>query len=541
MDFSGAPWTIVLLLLSFEGCLSGVVKTEDSITAVLGLDVELPCYYHAKGAEKVSQVAWSKRTSSGQYEAIVVLNTEYGAYVESPYKDRVKEQSPMVPEDGSIILKNAVQADEGIYQCRFNTFPAGNFEASLKLTVLVPPLPSLNPGLQLTEGQGKTLAASCTAEGNPVPRLSWETEVKGENITRTAVHPRSVSVTSEYYLVPHQHMNGKTLTCIISHPGLQEEKRITHVLRVGYLSDASLLGQEEDWYVGRVGASLKCVIEGHPKPDFNWTRVNGTLPQGVKAEGNTLIFQTPLSFEDGGIYICQASNGIATRQTRASISIAELVPAQRNSQKQEKEGSETQKFSLVSVSVISVAVIAGVLLAILLVAMILVSRYHKRKTRQLSVKIEELSVLSRENSRRRLNSASASVDRRSQTEETLPMRTGNHPDSLRDMSISSMMGEEADHRSYSTLTTVREIETQTELLASAAPSEDVQEGEEEHGQDEEQKEDSQEEKGERDLHGSIENHSSIKQAMDHFYPENGTLRIKPTANGIYINGRGHLV
>ncbi|KAJ1080836.1 hypothetical protein NDU88_001025 [Pleurodeles waltl] len=526
MDFSGAPWTIVLLLLSFEGCLSGVVKTEDSITAVLGLDVELPCYYHAKGAEKVSQVAWSKRTSSGQYEAIVVLNTEYGAYVESPYKDRVKEQSPMVPEDGSIILKNAVQADEGIYQCRFNTFPAGNFEASLKLTVLVPPLPSLNPGLQLTEGQGKTLAASCTAEGNPVPRLSWETEVKGENITRTAVHPRSVSVTSEYYLVPHQHMNGKTLTCIISHPGLQEEKRITHVLRVGYLSDASLLGQEEDWYVGRVGASLKCVIEGHPKPDFNWTRVNGTLPQGVKAEGNTLIFQTPLSFEDGGIYICQASNGIATRQTRASISIA---------------GSETQKFSLVSVSVISVAVIAGVLLAILLVAMILVSRYHKRKTRQLSVKIEELSVLSRENSRRRLNSASASVDRRSQTEETLPMRTGNHPDSLRDMSISSMMGEEADHRSYSTLTTVREIETQTELLASAAPSEDVQEGEEEHGQDEEQKEDSQEEKGERDLHGSIENHSSIKQAMDHFYPENGTLRIKPTANGIYINGRGHLV
>ncbi|XP_069463295.1 nectin-4 [Ambystoma mexicanum] len=528
MDICGTALRFLLALLHVGGCLSGVVDTEASITAVLGLDVELPCHYRAHGAEKVSQVSWSRTSSTGQYVGIVVLNTEYGAYVETPYKDRVKEQSPMVPEDGSIILKNAVQADEGTYQCRFNTFPAGNFEASLKLIVLVPPLPSLNPGLPLMEGQGKTLAASCTAEGNPVPHLSWDTEVKGEDILRTAVHPRSVSVTSEFYLVPHYNMNRKTLTCIISHPGLQEEKRITHVLDVGYLSDATLNGQEEDWFVGREGATLKCLIEGNPPPQYNWTRVNSTLPVGVKAEGNVLHFRNPLTLDDGGIYVCQANNGIGTRQARASISIA---------------GSETQRFSLVSVSVISVAVIAGVLLTILVVAMILVNRYHKRKTKQLSEKIEELSVLSRENSRRRLNSNSASVDRRSQIDETLLMRAGNHPDSLRDVSNSSMMGEEADHRSYSTLTTVREIETQTELLSSAVPSEEVQEQDEneEQVQDGEEKDSGREEESEKDITSSVENQPSIKQAMDHFYPENGTLRIKPSTNGIYINGRGHLV
>lgn len=76
-----------------------------------------------------------------------------------------------------------------------------------------------------------------------------------------------------------------------------------------------------------------------------------------------------------------------------------------------------------------------------------------------------------------------------------------------------LQSEEPEGRSYSTLTTVREIETQTELL-SPGPGR----AEEEEDRDE-----------------------GIKQAMNHFIQENGTLRAKPTGNGIYINGRGHLV
>jgi len=33
----------------------------------------------------------------------------------------------------------------------------------------------------------------------------------------------------------------------------------------------------------------------------------------------------------------------------------------------------------------------------------------------------------------------------------------------------------------------------------------------------------------------------IKQAMTHFVQENGMLQARPSTNGIYINGRGHLV
>ena len=96
----------------------------------------------------------------------------------------------------------------------------------------VPPLPILNPGPPLEEGQGRTLAASCTAEGNPVPTVRWETEVRGANATRQSQHDHSASVTSEFFVVPGRSMNGKSLTCVVAHPGLVQEKRIIHQLSV---------------------------------------------------------------------------------------------------------------------------------------------------------------------------------------------------------------------------------------------------------------------------------------------------------------------
>ncbi|XP_061300222.1 nectin-4-like [Pezoporus flaviventris] len=113
-----------------------------------------------------------------------------------------------------------------------------------------------------------------------------------------------------------------------------------------------------------------------------------------------------------------------------------------------------------------------------------------------------------------------------QLEETLQLRAESRQgslrgDSLRGTSICSAMSEEPEGRSYSTLSTVREIETQTEVPAAPAGKEPKDE-EEEGG-------------------GGPGGDDPIKQAMTHFVQENGMLQAKPTTNGIYINGRGHLV
>ncbi|XP_075764252.1 nectin-4 isoform X1 [Pelodiscus sinensis] len=523
---AAATWRFLLLCLAASGSLAGVLEMERSVTAVLGKDVVLPCRYRAQEGEKVVQVTWLKQGAGGQNVEMAVLHSEYGEHVQEPYAGRVLRRAPGPLEDGAIVLKNAVQADEGAYECRLITFPSGNFEGSMTLSVLVPPLPTLNPGPPLEEGQGRTLAASCTAEGNPMPTVTWETQVAGANTTRRSSHPRSASVTSEFFLVPGRSMNGQTLTCVVSHPGLQHEKRITHVLSVAYLSDASVRGheEEEDWHVGKEGASLKCLGEGNPLPTYNWTRLNGPMPEGVNVKGATLLFQRPLTPDDTGVYVCQVTNTFAAKEVRASISIKE---------------TEVQKVDVVSASMVAVGVIAAVLLCLLVLVIVVMTLYHRRKTRRIAEKYEEELTLTRENSIRRLYSSHGS-NTRNQTEETLHLREDSRQgslrgdsrpgslrgDSLRGTSICSVMSEETEGRSYSTLSTVREIETQTEQPPAPAPApEEKAKGEDEAEEEEEEREEE----------------NTIKAAMTHFMQENGTLRAKPTTNGIYINGRGHLV
>ncbi|XP_074044228.1 nectin-4 isoform X3 [Macrotis lagotis] len=471
------PSLVLFLVASFPGlCLAGELETSALVTVVLGQDAELPCFYRGEPGEEVKQVAWARVGDGEGTTELALLNDIYGLHVSPTYNGRVERPPPpQDPNDGAILLRNAVQADEGDYECRVTTFPSGSFQAGLHLRVLVPPLPTLNLDPTLEEGQGRTLAASCTAEGSPVPSVTWDTVVKGETINRLFSHPRSASVTSEFHLVPSRTMNGQSLTCVVSHPGLPEDKRITHTLRVAYLAEASVWGHEdpEQWHVGREGIMLKCLSEGQPPPSYNWTRLEGPLPSGVRVDGGTLGFPR-LTAEHSGTYVCHVSNEVSSRDSQVTVSVIA-----------EEEASQVD-VDVVSASMVAVGVIAALLLCLLVVVVVLMSRYHRRKAQQMTQKYEEELTLTRENSIRRLHS---------------------HHSEPRNQS------EEPEGRSYSTLTTVREIETQTELLSPGS------------GRTEEEED--------RD--------AGIKQAMNHFVQENGTLRAKPTGNGIYINGRGHLV
>nr|XP_060499212.1 nectin-4 [Panthera onca] len=450
---------LLLLLLSFPGrCRAGELETSDPVTVVLGQDAKLPCFYRGEPGEQVGQVAWARVDAGEGARELALLHSKYGLHVSAAYEGRVEQPPPpRSPLDGAVLLRNAVQADEGEYECRVSTFPAGSFQTRLRLRVLVPPLPSLNPGPALEEGQGLTLAASCTAEGSPAPSVTWDTEVKGTATSRSFKHSRSAAVTSEFHLVPSRSMNGQPLTCVVSHPGLLQDQRITHILQVAFLTEASVRGLEDQklWQVGREGATLKCLSEGYPSPSYNWTRLDGPLPSGVRAEGDTLGFP-PLTPEHSGIYVCHVSNELSSRDSRVTVDILGEHRGRHGG------GGGHWPPGLLGEAAVSPG-----------------SRHVRAP----------------------------------QPEESVGLRAEGHPDSLKDNSSCSVMSEEPEGRSYSTLTTVREIETQTELLSPGSGR-----AEEEEDRDE-----------------------GIKQAMSHFVQENGTLRAKPTGNGIYINGRGHLV
>lgn len=114
-----------------------MLDPQQSITAVLGKDVALPCFYRPTDGETVVQVTWLKRGEDGQGAELAVLHQEHGIHVQDAYAGRVLWQPKgSLNADSAVVLKNAVQADEGTYECHVSTFPLGSFESSVTLKVL---------------------------------------------------------------------------------------------------------------------------------------------------------------------------------------------------------------------------------------------------------------------------------------------------------------------------------------------------------------------------------------------------------------------
>lgn len=118
-------------------CWPGELETADLVTVVLGQDAKLPCVYRGDSSEQVGQVAWARVDAGEGPRELALLHFQYGLHVGEAYEGRVEQPPPpRSPLDGSVLLRNAVQADEGEYECRVSTFPAGSFQARLRLRVL---------------------------------------------------------------------------------------------------------------------------------------------------------------------------------------------------------------------------------------------------------------------------------------------------------------------------------------------------------------------------------------------------------------------
>ncbi|KAL0970262.1 hypothetical protein UPYG_G00239630 [Umbra pygmaea] len=384
-------------------------------------ETRLPCRYNInkENGEVVIQVTWTKEKPDGTKENIIaVVRSDDGKYEVVQYSMRVKFSSDYPTVDSSLIIMNTLESDDGTYNCKITVFPSGNFERQLSLTVWTTPISSLEP-VTLVEGQSFRSAASCRSVAHPPPRISWDTDLPGESHNRTT---GSRSIFSQFLLHPLRNMNGKKLDCLVWHPSKDNPFRITNNLVVYYPPNTKISGFDRDWHVGLEGATLKCDSEGNPKPqNFTWTWNGGEVPEGVITENEILKFNRPLWVTDAGLYECVAKNLAGAGKADVNITVSVLI--------------------------VIVSAVAGVTLLAMIIIIVLVTHHHKRKNRklerELNVKKEEISTLSRQASFRRINSIS--TDPRGNTEENLPLRVERGPSiqgTLRS-SLSSLMTQEA--------------------------------------------------------------------------------------------------
>nr|XP_042709595.1 nectin-3 isoform X5 [Chrysemys picta bellii] len=368
------PGLLGLGLLLCCGALAGPV-VDPHVTAVWGKNVTLKCIIEIN--ETITQISWEKIHGKST-QTIAVHHPEYGFSVQGEYQGRVSFKNYSLT-DATIILNNISFSDSGEYVCKAVTFPLGNAQSSTTVTVLgvieavrvqqregilvqkslwmqkfrmvtlaVEPIVSLTKGPNsLIDGENQTIAAICTAAtGKPAADVDWEGGL-GEMESRSTLFPNeTVTVVSQYKLIPTKFARGRRITCVVRHPALEKEMRYPYTLDILYAPEVSVTGYDGNWFIGREHVQLRCNADANPLPmEFTWTRtalyrgggidvpkrLDGQWPEGLISSNNTLHFNSPLTYNYTGTYVCKVTNSLGQRSDQKTIYILDMPFKQTSS------------------------------------------------------------------------------------------------------------------------------------------------------------------------------------------------------------------
>ncbi|KFV68052.1 Poliovirus receptor-related protein 1, partial [Dryobates pubescens] len=310
-------------------CIAGlqaqIVLVNDTVSGFIGTDVVLHCSFtNPLPNVKITQVTWQKATN-GSKQNVAIYNPAMGVSILSPYKERVTFRNPSF-KDGTIQLSRLELEDEGVYICEFATFPTGNRESQLNLTVLAKPTNRMEgtkrPLVAKSGRTEKILVATCTSSnGKPPSTVTWDTKLKGEAEFQEIRNSNgTITVISRYRLVPSREAHRQQLMCVVNYQLDRFTDSMT--LNVQYEPEVTIEGFDGNWYLNRKDVKLICKADANPPAHtYEWKLPNGTLPGSVEIQNNTIYFKGPVSYSVAGTYICEASNAIGTRSGLVEVNV----------------------------------------------------------------------------------------------------------------------------------------------------------------------------------------------------------------------------
>ncbi|KAF7218436.1 nectin-3-like protein [Nothobranchius furzeri] len=324
-------WLVTFLLILdrlTDGVSGNRVVVPEKVNAVLGKNITLGCRIEVGPNQSFTQISWERRLPSGPI-TLAVFNPEYGTSYSTDYGKRISFVSPST-QDATITLEGVSFADIGSYICKVSTFPLGNTQASTVVNVLVEPKVYVSAGpAALLDKDDESLVATCIAErGRPAAEVFWEAELYGRSEKQSQDESDGTTTVQVRYLWPPQsYAQGKTLTCVVRHPALQTEFRIPFKLNVQYAPEISVEGLDRELYVGQANVKLTCGAKANPPVRFiTWSRVDGSVPDGVDVSNSTLTFRRRLLRNDSAIYRCEVMNEMGYRSLDVNFWVQDPPP-----------------------------------------------------------------------------------------------------------------------------------------------------------------------------------------------------------------------
>ncbi|XP_056154597.1 PVR cell adhesion molecule related 2 like [Lampris incognitus] len=323
-----SSWLVAAAVLLTTPGVGGAqrVRVEEELEAYPTESVDLRCQFiDGGGLTKLTQVSWIWEPIEGQRDNIAVFHPTYGqSFPNLSFRDRVIFIQGTL-ENPSIRINDLRMSDAGRYICEYATYPSGNEQGTTNLIMLAKPKNSVKV-VTVQAGTKSVVVAHCeAADGKPPASIKWVASVGGNHSTSTTAGAEgTVTVRSEYRLVPTPSDNGREVTCMVSQKTQDQPWVFPVRLSVEYPPTVvSIEGYDNNWYVGRSGATLTCQAKANPEPTtVTWTTMSGSLPDSVVIDGNKL---TVRKVDDAvnTTFICEVKNSLGVSRHQVTTVVIE--------------------------------------------------------------------------------------------------------------------------------------------------------------------------------------------------------------------------
>ncbi|XP_071767213.1 PVR cell adhesion molecule related 2 like isoform X2 [Centroberyx gerrardi] len=321
-----STWLVAAaILLTIQGVGAQRVRVEEELEAYPTESVDLRCQFiDGGGRTKLTQVSWIWEPIEGQRDNIAVFHPLYGQSFPNPaFQNRVVFIQGTL-ENPSIRISNLNMSDAGRYTCEYATYPSGNEQGTTNLVMLAKPRNSAS-SVTVQAGSDSVVVARCeAADGKPAATIEWLATAGGNESSSTAAGPDgTVTVRSEYRLVPTPADNGKEVICTVNQRTQDRPWSFPVKLSVEFPPTVSIVGYDNNWYVGRSDAVLICEANANPAPTtVTWTAMSGPLPDTVVVDGNKL---TVRKVDDAvnTTFVCEVKNRLGVNKFQVTTTVIE--------------------------------------------------------------------------------------------------------------------------------------------------------------------------------------------------------------------------
>ncbi|XP_010733332.1 nectin-2 isoform X1 [Larimichthys crocea] len=302
------------------------VKVEPEVLSYPGQTVNLRCAFTDATGIQLTMVTWIYEPKEGERINIAVFHPSFDAnYPDSPVKGRISfTPSPPDLASPSIQITDVRMSDEGKYICEYATYPSGNEQGITYLVMLAKPQNSASI-VTVEAGTKQVVVARCeSVNGRPPAQISWVTTANGNATTVSKQGTdNTVTMISEYRMVPTAADNGKDISCVVAHRTQVKPESFPLKLAVLYPPQVTIVGYDNNWYLGRTNVILTCQATGNPHPStVQWKTMSGEMPDIVQIAGKELKV---LKVDDtvNTTFVCEVKNRIGTGRDQVTAMVRE--------------------------------------------------------------------------------------------------------------------------------------------------------------------------------------------------------------------------